>query len=303
MKTIVKSVLNKLPYVRRLHEETTNTSKNSFYPAGHFYSPIVSVDDIRQRQKEIWKGAAEDGIKGIELHTAAQIELAGQLSRYYAEIPFPKEKSGDRRYWFENNFYSYTDGIVLYSMIRHFKPQRIVEVGSGYSSALMMDVNELFFGNKISLNFIEPYPDRLYSLLTEKDKHAATILTKPVQEVDLAFFSELEAGDILFIDSSHVSKSGSDVNFILFDILPVLKSGVLIHFHDVFYPFEYPLDWVLNGWNWNEDYFLKAFLMYNNTFSIRLFSNYLHVHHKEAFKDMPMTYLNTGGNFWIQKNH
>jgi len=80
-----------------------------------------------------------------------------------------------------------------------------------------------------------------------------------------------------------------------------LKSGVLIHFHDVFYPFEYPKEWVLNGWNWNEDYFLKAFLMHNNQFQIRFFSNYLHLHHKEVFQAMPLTYLNTGGNFWIEK--
>ena len=302
MKAIVKSLLNKVPYVRGLHQQTVNTNKNSFYPAGHYYSPIVSVDDIRQREKEIWKNAAADGIKGIELHTANQIGLAAQLSQYYSEVPFSKEKSGSLRYWFDNNYYSYTDGIVLYSMIRHFKPHRIIEVGSGYSSALMLDVNELFFDNRICLHFIEPYPERLYSLMSEKDKHSATVLETAVQEVDLKLFSQLQAGDMLFIDSSHVSKCGSDVNFILFDILPTLNSGVLIHFHDVFYPFEYPKDWVFSGWNWNEDYLLKAFLMYNGAFSIRFFSNYLHVLHKEVFKDMPMTYLNTGGNLWMQKN-
>ena len=91
------------------------------------------------------------------------------------------------------------------------------------------------------------------------------------------------------------------MNYILFDILPVLKSGVLIHFHDIFYPFEYPKEWVLSGRNWNEDYFLKAFLMYNNKFEIRLFSDYMHKHHKEAFIDMPLSYKNPGGNLWIEK--
>jgi hypothetical protein len=302
MKAIVKSLLNKLPYVKGLFQQAANTNKNSFYPAGHYYSPIVSVEDIRRREKEIWKDVAVDGIKGIQLNTGAQIELAKELSRYYTEIPFAQHKQDDRRYWFENNFYSYTDGIVLYSMMRHFKPQRIIEVGSGYSSALMMDVNELFFDNQISLNFIEPYPDRLYSLMTEKDRPIITVLEKPVQDVDLYFFEGLKKGDILFIDSSHVSKCASDVNFILFEILPVLNSGVVIHFHDVFYPFEYPKDWVFSGWNWNEDYFLKAFLMYNNAFSIKFFSNYLHLHHKDSFKAMPLSYKNTGGNFWIEKN-
>jgi len=302
MKQIVKSLLNKLPYVKELHEKTVNFSKNSYYPAGHYYSTIVSVESIKNREKEIWKNVGVDGIKGIELNAPGQIELAKSLSAYYKELPFSKEKNGNLRYQFENNFYSYTDGIVLYSMIRHFKPQRIIEVGSGHSSALMMDVNELFFGNKIKLSFIEPHPERLFSLMSEKDKRDSTVLEKQVQEIDLKFFEDLEKGDILFIDSSHVSKCGSDVNFILFEILPVLKSGVIIHFHDVFYPFEYPKEWVFNGWNWNEDYFLRAFLMYNKQFEIRLFANYLHLYHKDVFKDMPLTYLNTGGNFWIEKN-
>jgi hypothetical protein len=302
MKAIVKSLLNKLPYVKSLYEQTANTSKNSYYPAGHYYSPIVSVDDIRKREHEIWKSNSQDSIIGIDLNAAGQIELAGQLSQYYSNMPFKKEKDGKFRYWFDNNFYSYTDGIVLYSMMRHFKPNRVIEIGSGYSSALMMDVNELFFEGRINLNFVEPYPERLYSLMSEKDKRISTVLEKPVQEMDLAFFGKLQSGDILFVDSSHVSKCGSDVNFILFEILPRLNKGVLVHFHDIFYPFEYPKDWIFNGWNWNEDYILKAFLMYNNNFSIRIFSHYLHIYHKDVFKDMPLTYLNTGGNFWIQKN-
>src|SRR5690606_22964232 len=115
------------------------------------------------------------------------------------------------------------------------------------------------------------------------------------------FFDRLEADDILFIDSTHVAKTGSDVNYILFEILPRLKSGVLIHFHDVFYPFEYPRDWVFAGRNWNEDYLLRAFLMYNPAFEIILFSHYLHKHHPDAFAAIPLCYNNRGGNLWIVK--
>ena len=114
-------------------------------------------------------------------------------------------------------------------------------------------------------------------------------------------FDELAENDILFIDSTHVSKTGSDVNYILFEILPRLKPGVFIHFHDVFYPFEYPREWVFGGFNWNENYLLHAFLMYNETFEIKIFADYLHVHHKEIFKEMPLCYKNTGGNLWLQK--
>lgn len=119
--------------------------------------------------------------------------------------------------------------------------------------------------------------------------------------VSLAVFEKLNKGDILFVDSTYVSKTGSDVNYILFEILPVLKKGVIIHFHDVFYPFEYPKEWVFQGRNRNESYILKAFLMYNESFEIKLFSEYLHRHHKEVFEDMPLCYLTAGGNLWVEK--
>jgi hypothetical protein len=186
-------------------------------------------------------------------------------------------------------------------MINYFKPTRIIEIGSGFSSAVMLDTNQLFFNNQIDLTFIDPYPERLYSLMIEYDKKQTTVIETDVQLIPVDVFRKLKAGDILFVDSTHVTKTGSDVNYILFEILPILESGVLIHFHDVFYPFEYPKEWVYKGFNWNEDYILKAFLMYNDKFEIILFSEYLHKHHKDSFKDLPLSYKNTGGNLWIQK--
>jgi hypothetical protein len=120
--------------------------------------------------------------------------------------------------------------------------------------------------------------------------------------VNLEIFKQLDRNDILFIDSTHVSKTGSDVNFILFEILPLLKSGVLIHFHDISYPFEYPKDWVFGGRNWNENYLLRAFLMYNNDFKIYLFTHFLHLYYREAFEEMPLSFKNIGGSLWIEKN-
>jgi hypothetical protein len=165
----------------------------------------------------------------------------------------------------------------------------------------MLDTNELFFKNQIDLTFIDPNPERLYSLMKESDKKKTKVIEKDVQLIPLNIFKKLQSGDILFIDSTHVSKTGSDVNYILFEILPILTSGVLIHFHDIFYPFEYPKEWVFNGFNWNEDYILRAFLMYNEKFEIKLFSDYLHKHHKDIFKEMPLCYNNTGGNLWLEK--
>lgn len=301
LRKTIKEIIAKVPHVGRLYALGSDYKKNSCFPPAHFYSPIVSVEDIRKRQHEIWDKHAHDGIAGVDLHTGRQLELLSKFTDFYNEMPFGPTKQDGLRYYLENNFYSYSDGIVLYSMIRHCNPKRIIEIGSGFSSAVMLDTNERFFGNGIALTFIEPYPDRLYSLLTEADRKRTAIIEKGIQSVPVEMFEALEAGDILFVDSTHVSKTGSDVNYIFFEILPVLKPGVMIHFHDVFYPFEYPKAWVFSGHNWNEDYLLKAFLMYNTAFEIRLFSDYIHRYHPVGFAKMPLTTKNFGGNIWIEK--
>jgi hypothetical protein len=164
----------------------------------------------------------------------------------------------------------------------------------------MLDTRDIYKMD-INIQFIEPYPDLLFSLFRDNDSKKCKVRDTKVQNVSLKEFRKLKANDILFIDSSHVSKTGSDVNFEIFEILPNLNPGVLIHFHDMFYPFEYPKEWVFAGRNWNEDYLLRAFLSYNNAYEIMLFSHYIHEHHKKAFKTMPLTFKNTGGNLWIRK--
>jgi predicted O-methyltransferase YrrM len=260
----------------------------------------VSKAEIAEFENQIWEEADKDTISGINLNLDKQLLLLKEFSKYYPEMPFKDEKTGSQRYCFNNGAYAYTDGIVLYSFIRHFKPKRIIEIGSGHSSAVMLDTRESFVKD-ISLTFIEPYPKYLNKIIKDNDRVNCEVLEKKVQNVPLNKFQKLERDDILFIDSSHVSKTGSDVNFEIFKILPTLNSGVIIHFHDVFYPFEYPKSWVSEGRNWNEDYLLRAFLSYNDQFEIILFSHYIHQHHKQAFKEMPLTYKNTGGNLWIRK--
>lgn len=286
-----------MPYVRTLYKQ----SLNCCFPNGHFYFPVISIADVKKREDEIWKNRDKDGISGVELRTEEQIKLVQQFTKYYAVLAFKSAKQENLRYQFENESYSYTDGIILYSMIRHFEPKRIIEIGSGYSSMVMLDTNELFFDYQINLIFIEPYPEKVYFLMKEDDRKQTKVIEGEVQLIPLDVFEKLEAGDILFVDSTHVSKTGSDVNYILFEILPVLKRGVLMHFHDVFYPFKYPKEWVFQGRNWSEDYILKAFLMYNDKFEIKLFSEYLYKHHKNLFEGIPLCYKNTGGNLWIEK--
>jgi predicted O-methyltransferase YrrM len=187
-------------------------------------------------------------------------------------------------------------------MIRHLNPKKIIEVGSGFSSAVMLDTNEKFMQNTIHCSFIEPYPKRLKSLLKSDDVNKVTIHEKRLQEMSLNIFSELSDNDILFIDSTHVSKFNSDVNYVIHTILPKLEKGVHIHFHDVFYPFEYPANWLLEGKAWNENYILRAFLEYNGIFKIELFDTYLQWKFGNELKErFPFLGKDPGGAIWLKK--
>lgn len=122
---------------------------------------------------------------------------------------------------------------------------------------------------------IEPFPE-LFHRLIPKDKIGNTqIIPLSLQDIDTSIFSTLKENDILFIDTTHVSKAGSDVNQIIFEILPKLNTGVVIHIHDIFYPFEYPREWLEEGRCWNEQYIMQAFLQYNTAFEIILWPQYM----------------------------
>ncbi|MCF2146677.1 class I SAM-dependent methyltransferase [Desmonostoc muscorum LEGE 12446] len=273
----------------------------TWMPPGHFYSPIPSIAEIKLKEKEIF-GDLPQELSGINLCESEQVALFHQFQHYYHDLPFEAHKKEGLRYFFENPAYSYSDAIFLYCMIRYAQPKKIIEVGSGFSSCVILDVNELNFSEKISCTFIEPYPDLLLSLMKNKDRDKVKIIASKLQDVELEKFSELSAGDILFIDSTHVSKVNSDVNYILFKILPYISSGVYIHFHDIFYPFEYPKAWIYEGRAWNESYLLRAFLSYNNRFKIVFFNTFLEHFYKDMFlSDMPLCMKNPGGSIWLQK--
>ena len=154
------------------------------------------------------------------------------------------------------------------------------------------------------ITHIEPYPALLHSLLKQSDidSHNTRILPHRLQEIDICIFEELEANDILFIDSTHIAKINSDVNRIFFEILPRLKSGVYIHFHDIFYPFSYPNDWLRDKNSWNEAYVLRAFLSFNSVFEIVFFNTCLnHLYKDEFAAALPLSQKNTGGSLWLRK--
>lgn len=306
MKKALKNIVEKLPILSSIVHEMNQLrielkELKRFVPPGHFYSPIPSLDEIRQNEKKIFQDIPTN-VPGIDLNEQDQILLLNEFKKYYEELPFTPNKTDNLRFFLENPAYSYSDAIFLYSMIRYTKPKKIIEVGSGYSSCVILDTNELFFGNSIQCTFIEPFPELLFSLIKNNDKERINILTKKLQDIDLVEFTSLSEGDILFIDSTHVSKVYSDVNYIFFQMLPHLGNGVYVHFHDVFYPFEYPKEWVYEGRAWTEAYLLRAFLQYNNSFKIIFFNTFLEHFYEERFlKEMPLCMENKGGSIWIKK--
>jgi len=272
---------------------------------GHYYSPVPSIKELERDASRIFDRSWRT-LPGIELNEADQLALLAQFAPFYEEQPFPETPRDGIRYFFDNYWYGRADALFLYSMIRRFRPRRIVEIGSGFSSAVMLDTNERFMDRSMRLTFIEPESIRLRKLLKPEDHDSVAIVERRIQNVDPGIVDELAANDILFIDSSHVSKAGSDVNHILFELLPRLASGVLIQFHDVLYPFEYPREWFELGLSWNEPYILRAFLQYNLQFPIRFWNDFMIRFHSEPVgKLMPQclhpTTFGVGGSLWLQR--
>jgi hypothetical protein len=315
IKNNLKLSLKKLPFLYnflrdiynpRLHSANNLQDKTSFNdggyaPPGHFYSPIPSIAEVKKNEIAIW-GNISRSLAGIDLNETGQLHLLNDLTKFYEELPFGGPRKFGLRYYFENLNFSYADAISLFCIIRHLKPTQIIEVGSGFSSCVILDTNQCFFENKIRTIFIEPFPETFLSLIKEEDRDVINLISKNLQEVSLETFCSLGENDILFIDSTHVSKIRSDVNYIFFDLLPKLNKGVYVHFHDIFYPFEYPKEWIYEGRAWNEVYLLRAFLQFNDYFEIVFFNDFLATYYRDLLeRDMPLFLRNTGGSIWLRK--
>lgn len=273
------------------------------WPPGHYYSPIPDFADLEARKADVWPANPPRTVDGIDLNEGGQLAMVERLARVYPTAPpFSDRPSAGSRFYYENGFFGYSDATVLYLMLRHLNPRRLIEVGSGFSSCVTLDTNDKHLNGAMRCTFIEPDPGRLKRQLKATDK--VDLIAEPVQGLDPAMFAELGAGDILFIDSSHVSKTGSDVNFLFFSIMPRLKPGVLVHLHDILYPFEYTPDYVRHAWN--EAYILRAFLTRNADWRIIFFSSFLEAFHGERLRrDMPVLMRGSGPvrgtSIWLEK--
>lgn len=270
----------------------------------HYYSPIP---DTRTLTDDIWRRRST--MPGIDMRADAQLSLLKEFeAQYRSEYEGLSRREGGATYRFklENTFFSVIDAEILWCMIRKFRPKRIIEIGSGNSTylaaeALRLNAEETGLANELIA--VEPFPN---DVLRGGFPGLTRLIEQRVQDVSLELFESLRTDDILFIDSSHVVKIGSDVVYEFLEILPRLAKGVIVHVHDVFFPEEYPREWVLERHDfWNEQYLLQAFLSFNNSFEVLWAGHYMTVQHPElmrkAFSSWPQPGNFCPTSFWMRR--
>lgn len=269
------------------------------FPNGHFYSPVVDVEQAEREQARLWPDAPPLPA-GIDFDRPGHERfLAGDFARYIKDYDYPDDPPSDGKAAFYNNNpqYGVLDSRSLFVMLRALRPRKVVEVGSGYSSLLTADVNRRFLGGAIDFTCIEPYPP---AFLRARVPGISRVVEARVQDLGASDFG-LGAGDVLFIDSSHVAKLGSDVNHLYFEVLPRLAPGVIVHIHDIFFPDDYPLGWVQEGRSWNEQYVLRALLMDSRRFRVRFAGRYVYRHLAANLERALGGPALDGCSFWIER--
>ena len=269
----------------------------------HYYQPIP---DLASLKAEIWQRRSD--LPGIIIDDERALALLDEFRKnFHAEYTkFPKDNPNiPGKYYLNNRDFGPVDAEILYCMVRHFKPKKIIEIGSGHTTLLTaqaVTTNKELDNADCEFIAIEPFPREM---LIKGLPGLSRFIQSPVQDVSTSVFAELGENDILFIDSSHVLKTGSDVQYEFLEILPRLKKGVIIHIHDVFLPMEYPRSWLFELFRfWNEQYLLQAFLAFNDQFEVIWPGSYMHLNHPEKIKEAFPSYnppRNQPGSFWMQR--
>jgi hypothetical protein len=258
----------------------------------HFYFP---VPDTRELGRETWKPS---DMPGVDWQPERQVQFLREaclpFQAEYNEIP--AKSSDPYTFKLDNDAFTGIDPLVYYCMIRHFKPRTILEIGSGHSSLLAALAAEKNGGCRRII--ADPYP----RYFVEKGSRGGELIKVGGETLDLRYFESLEANDILFIDSSHVVRIAGEVNRLFLEALPRLKPGVVVHVHDIFLPYEYPRDWVVNQMRfWDEQYLLQAYLAHNARVEVLLAHHYLEERHVDVVKEVFPRSLHPGGvSFWFR---
>jgi hypothetical protein len=281
----------------KFHELFPFWEKHGFHVTPvHFYQPIP---DTRSLPDSLWNTPSE--LAGIDMNDSFQLDLLqkhfAKFRNEYDQVSPGLTDESDQFYAKKGPFRG-IDAIVAHCMVRHFQSKLIIEIGAGASSLVLGKAS--MKNNNPGLVCIEPFPQEF---LKRGFPGLHSLIEKRVQDIDLAFFSQLQSGDILFIDSSHTVKIGGDVNYLFLEVLPRLNAGVIVHVHDIFLPFDYRRDWVMDEFRfWAEQYLLQAFLTFNSQFEILMANRYLSYNYrnilKAAFPSLPAL---GGGSFWMRR--
>jgi hypothetical protein len=266
----------------------------------HYYEPIP---DTRTLSEDLWERRSE--MIGVDFRESQQLDLIEKFEAAYRDEYTALPQDGDPNdvtgFFLSNGNFGSVDAEILYCLIRDSKPQRILEIGSGYSTLLSscaLTVNRTTDGAMGKLTAVEPFPPEFLDGNVD-------LVERPVERVPLSVFQELGPGDILFIDSSHVVRTGGDVQYELLEILPRLSPGVLIHVHDIFLPREYPRDWVIDGHRfWTEQYLLHALLTFSVGFDVVWAAGFMHERHPGLLQKAFPSYdprSDRPGSFWLRR--
>jgi hypothetical protein len=272
----------------------------------HFYSPVPDIRDLGERK--VWENRSL--LPGVDFQGAKQLHFLKELGRQYGrECKWPLKPTGDPAdFHTVNGCFSYGCAASLHTMIRYLKPRQLIEIGSGFSSrvisgAVKCNSDE---GNPCQYVIVDPYPGEV---ITGGRFSQARLIQERVELLEAETFEALGENDILFIDSGHTVRTGSDVNFLFLEVLPRLRPGVVIHIHDICLPYEYPEVYFTNpGFRvfWTEAYLLQAFLAFNSEFEVLLAMNFIQTDHMDEFCEaFPLFNLKenwaNSGSFWIRR--
>jgi len=274
------------------------------WPLGHFYSPVPDTVALARvpSHDRVWPSKPPQ-TPGIDWRDAEQVALVRDVIARQPELAFATGPTGDPKdYHTGNEFFSRLDAWALQGVLRWLRPARLIEVGSGWSSLVAARVNREYLDGAMDLTCIEPYPA---GYLCDGVPGLTRLVPSQVQDVPIETFLELGPGDVLFIDSSHVVKTGSDAQYLYHDVIPRLRSGVVVHIHDIFLPWDYPEDWVMTGRGWNEQYLLRSFLAFNDSFEVVLAIGWMCQFHADTLKlaiaGFPDATPDGGGSFWMRR--
>jgi len=240
---------------------------------------------------------------GVEMDLDEQLRLAeGPLAPYISEFAPPRLPTGrSGEYHTDNGSFESVDGEVAYAFVRHLRPGRIIELGSGSSTLALAAAAAANArdGVPTRLETFDPYPgDRVPDGLAG----LSVLQTRPAQDISPAEFESLGEGDLLFVDTSHVVRTGGEVNFVVLEVLPLLQRGVVVHFHDVFLPYEYHRAWLETGRFFTEQYLLQAFLSMNPEYEV-LFAAHALLRERRArlARLVPSLESHQPSSFWIRR--